>query len=51
VLARLSGRASGVTDHDRLAAALLVNARACGGRRVDVLLELQADAAGLDLRA
>lgn len=51
VLARLSGRASGATDHDRLAAALLVNARACGGRRVDVLLELQADVAGLDLRA
>lgn len=51
MLARLSGRASGATDHDRLAAALLVNARACAGRRVDVLLELQADVAGLDLRA
>ena len=44
VLERLSGRRA--TDHDRLAAALLVNARACK-RDVAVLLELQADAAGL----
>lgn len=48
-LARLSGRRA--TDHDRLAAALLVNARAVGKRDVAVLLELQADLVGLHLPA